>query len=138
MQLCRADDPVRQTLTSATYCRSTSPRKKPPRRILPEQVHRTQGGQKLALTNNRIENLRAATKVQNAQNSKVPVTNKSGVKGVCREKRYGGWRVTVRVDGKQKHIGIFRSLEEAEHAYDAFTKVVHGEFKPNRRAAATE
>ena len=80
------------------------------------------------LQNNRIENLRPATKSQNAKNSKAPTTNKSGVKGVCREKRYGNWRVTARVDGKQKHIGVFPTLELAKAAYEAFTKPACGEF----------
>jgi hypothetical protein len=78
--------------------------------------------------NNRIENLRPATKAENAYNSKIPATNRSGIKGVSREKRYGNWRVTVKIDGKQKHIGVFPTLDLAKAAYEQFTQSAHGEF----------
>jgi len=57
-----------------------------------------------------------------------PATNRSGIKGVSREKRYGNWRVTVKINGKQKHIGVFPTLDLAKAAYEQFTQSAHGEF----------
>lgn len=65
--------------------------------------------------NNRIENLRPATKQQNAMNRKVHCTNKLQIKGVqtrgCKFASY------IWVDKTNKYLGIFDTAEEASMAY---------------------
>ena len=78
---------------------------------------------------NRIENLRLATKQQNQCNMKRNSNNKTGYKGVCinhgRGKKY---RVRIR-DGKNKlSLGCFDNLEEAKAVYDKKARELHGEF----------
>lgn len=62
---------------------------------------------------NRLENLRAATKKENSRNQKRPTHNTSGVVGVywnigCRK-----WVASIRVDGVLRHLGVFDEKEEA-------------------------
>ena len=64
--------------------------------------------------NNRIENLRQATKSQNCQNSKKPITNKSGSKNVYWHKLAKKWCVELLNNGKKKYIGLFEDLELAD------------------------
>lgn len=44
--------------------------------------------------------------------------SQSGIKGV-RQSIYGTWSARIRVDGVLKHLGTFRTLEEAVTAYEA-------------------
>jgi len=74
---------------------------------------------------NRIENLREATKSQNKQNSLIYKNNKCGVKGVWLHKQTKKWCASISVNGKNKHIGSYKSLEEAEAAYKAAKKILH-------------
>jgi hypothetical protein len=75
---------------------------------------------------NRRENLRPATQSQNSANRAV--SNPSGYKGVNWYKRTGIWRATVQSAGKSKHLGYFRTPEEAARAYDAAAFEVWGEY----------
>lgn len=63
---------------------------------------------------NRIENLRAATKSQNGFNSKISKANKSGVKGVSWDKKRKKWKVQISINCKNKCIGRYDDLELAE------------------------
>jgi hypothetical protein len=74
---------------------------------------------------NRIENLRDVTKSQNKQNSPVQKNNKCGVKGVWLHKQTKKWCASIYVNGKNKYIGSYKSLEEAEVAYKAAKKILH-------------
>jgi hypothetical protein len=74
---------------------------------LPEQIDHING----IRTDNRIENLRPATDLQNSQNRK-PLA-KSGVKGVYWNKRSKKWVANICVNRKNKHLGSFKTLEEA-------------------------
>lgn len=78
--------------------------------------------------NNKIENLRLATKSQNALNSKTRVTNKTGVKGICWKPRDNRWVAQIQKDGKKIHIGNFRDLDSAKDAYKKTAIELHGEF----------
>ncbi|XTQ96376.1 HNH endonuclease [Xanthomonas sacchari] len=75
---------------------------------------------------NRIGNLRLATRRQNLLNSKRPVTNTSGQKGVSR--RRGKWHARIRTEAGIRHIGDFSDYEEAVTAYRAAANQVAGEF----------
>jgi len=60
--------------------------------------------------NNRIENLRASSKSENAMNGKTPADNTSGVRGVARHR--DRWRAYL----KGVHLGTFPTIEEAAEA----------------------
>lgn len=78
--------------------------------------------------NNRIENLREATKRQNEFNKGLLASNTSGFKGVSFHKGDKKWRATIRMQGRTKHLGNFDTPEEAFAAYCAAAGEVHGEF----------
>lgn len=69
--------------------------------------------------NNKINNLRAATHFQNMANVKKPITNTSGLKGVCWHKREQKWRAQINVNNKKMYLGSFASREQAHEAYKA-------------------
>lgn len=72
--------------------------------------------------NNRISNLRLATRLQNAHNMHAPsVNNKAGSRGVCERK--GRWRVFISIDGKQKEFPSCSSREEATERYVELKKI---------------
>ncbi|HTP77732.1 MAG TPA: HNH endonuclease [Rhizomicrobium sp.] len=66
---------------------------------------------------NRFGNLRLAKKTDNLRNSKKPVTNKSGFKGVCRPKDRTKWIAQIRIDGRNTYLGSFNTPEEAHEVY---------------------
>lgn len=69
--------------------------------------------------NNRWENLRPATKSQNAQNKSVAQSNnlKSGLLGIYWSERNKSWGAKVNVDRKQHHGGFHPTPEAAHAAY---------------------
>jgi hypothetical protein len=77
---------------------------------------------------NRRENLRKVTNIQNSWNRKMKKTNTSGYYGVCWHKRIKKWGVSCAVNGKQYHFGYFDVKEEAAKAYNAAVKKLHGVF----------
>jgi hypothetical protein len=79
-------------------------------------------------SNNRIENLRAATLTENKYNSKLSKNNTSGVKGVSWYKAENNWRVKIYVNGKQKHFGYFEDLELADLVATMAREKYHGAF----------
>ena len=82
-------------------------------------------------SNNRIENLRAATKAQNGHNFGVSTHNKSGYRNVYWSDKDNRWRVHLRCNGKRISCGSFTKLIDAvEAAQDARSKY-HGEFAFN-------
>lgn len=86
---------------------------------------------------NRRENLRLCGRVQNGGNmTKLPSTNRSGFIGVHFNKSVGKWIAQCR----RKHLGCFRTPEEAAEAYDAAAKEEYGEFatRINKRRLDSE
>lgn len=79
-------------------------------------------------SNNFIENLRSATKSQNACNQKVSVKNTSGYKNVYWHKTYKKWRVSLVIKNKKIHIGTFMDLELAGLVSAMAREKYHGEF----------
>lgn len=77
---------------------------------------------------NRWANLRAATRSQNNMNSRMRVSNVTGMKGVAFNKARGTWQASIKIGGKYKHLGVFSSPEEAKSAYDEAAKNYYGEF----------
>ena len=64
-------------------------------------------------TDNRLENLRWATDLENSRNSKTRTTNTSGSKNVFWSKRERKWIVKIKFDGKEKHLGTFADFANA-------------------------
>lgn len=77
---------------------------------------------------NRKVNLRRCAKQQNEFNQKVRADNTSGFRGVCADKRRGGFRAYISKDKKQYHLGRFDTPEEAAKAYNAKAVELFGEF----------
>ena len=76
---------------------------------------------------NRRCNLRLCTRRQNQCNQKTRKDNTSGYKGVAlMHNKY--WRAYINKDGKQKHLGIFKTKEEAGKEYDKFALILYGKF----------
>jgi hypothetical protein len=64
--------------------------------------------------NNRIENLRGATRAENALNSKLQSRNTSGCKNVTWSKDRKKWIVYVKVNKKATYFGQYDCLELAD------------------------
>lgn len=77
--------------------------------------------------NNRIENLREATRSQNLANQRRK-PNSSGYKGVCYDSPTGRWRAAIKKDGRPITIGRFNSPEIAHAAYCSMALKLFGEY----------
>ena len=73
---------------------------------------------------NRISNLREATKEQNGGNSKA----RKGLKGAYWHKREQVWFSAINIDGRHNFLGNFDSEQSAHMAYCKAAKVKFGEF----------
>lgn len=74
--------------------------------------------------NNTRENLRIATRSQNAANRRTQRNNKSGFKGVHWHK--GKFEATIQVNRKTIYLGVFVTPEEAHVAYVEASKRYFG------------
>lgn len=63
--------------------------------------------------NNRIENLRLATRAENLRNVRRTTNNTTGATGVYWVKEKGLYRAIGRIDGKQRHLGSSKDFEKA-------------------------
>jgi len=80
-------------------------------------------------SDNRIENLRPATRSENNRNTGKNSKNTSGKKGVSWDKQREKWQANARdSNGKKKHLGRFTTVEAAYVAYNDFAIKLHGEF----------
>lgn len=77
---------------------------------------------------NRKENLRIATRSQNNMNSKIPVNNTSGFKGVSWHKQNKKWYARISVNRKVHRLGFFSDKMEAVKKYDQAMIKYFGEF----------
>lgn len=68
---------------------------------------------------NRIANLREITASQNQQNTGARKNNPTGFKGVSLHKQRNQWRAQIRVNNRNKYLGLFKSPEDAFAAYQA-------------------
>lgn len=78
--------------------------------------------------NNRIENLRKATRAENQWNAKVRKDNTSGFKGVSWNKKSQRWTANISINGKVTYLGAFPTAEEAHEAYTARARELRGSF----------
>ena len=77
---------------------------------------------------NRIANLREATRSQNNANKAASPKNRSGFKGVNYAPHVKLWRARIGVDGRSIHLGHFKTREEANAAYAVAAREHFGEF----------
>lgn len=78
--------------------------------------------------NNQKENLRPATRSENAMNQAVRVDSTTGYKGVYYDRSRIAYVARIWFRGKKIWIGRFRSATEAAKAYDHYAKAYHKEF----------
>lgn len=77
---------------------------------------------------NRIENLRECTQLQNCYNQRINRVNKTGVKGVGWRPDKQKFRARIVVNGKELCLGHFKTLEEAAAVVKEARTKYHGEF----------
>ena len=79
---------------------------------------------------NRLCNLREATRSQNFANRIVRSNSKTGVKGVEYDRRRGRkpYSAYIGAGGKKRYLGCFETAELAHAAYMVEARKVHGEF----------
>lgn len=80
-------------------------------------------------TDNKIENLRSCSRLENSVNRAVASHNKSGVLGVHYDKSRGKWAAEIKVNKKKVYLGRFDSIDEAKTARK-IAEVKYG-FHPN-------
>lgn len=69
-------------------------------------------------SDNRLDNIRTATRSQNNQNRRSGKARTEGDSmGVTWAKWANMWRAQIAVDGTHRHIGYFKTIEEANAAY---------------------
>jgi hypothetical protein len=81
-------------------------------------------------TDNRITNLREATRSQNMANQSIRIDNTSGFKGISFLKgpRRKPWYARINFNNENHILGYFATKEEAIAAYSEAAKRIHGEF----------
>lgn len=75
----------------------------------PAEIDHINGDRK----DNRLVNLRAASRKVNSRNLKQNVRNTSGFRGVRYKKAANRWVAYIGVNGKFKHVGSFETMREA-------------------------
>ncbi len=66
--------------------------------------------------NNKWSNLREVSNKENCRNQSTPKNSRSGITGVGWHKQSGTWRACIHLDGKKKHLGSFKNIEDAKKA----------------------
>lgn len=76
---------------------------------------------------NREKNMREGTSLARIKSTKVPSSSTTGVRGVYYNAQRDYWYAQIRFKGKTRHLGIFRTKDEAIKARKAAEEVY---FKP--------
>ena len=79
-------------------------------------------------TNNRIENLREASRAQNQWNSRLRKDNTSGIKGVTWYPATKKWAAQIRVNGARKRLGYYLTKSDAAAAMQEAQAAFHGSY----------
>lgn len=82
-------------------------------------------------SDNRISNLRQASRYQNQWNVGLQKNNTSGYKGIHYIEKSGRWRANLRYGGKSRHLGTFETAELACEFLELAREMVHGDFANN-------
>lgn len=67
-------------------------------------------------SNNAINNLQDVTQSKNMHNAKIRTDNWTGVAGVSYMENRQCWRARINLQGKETHLGVFRTKEQAIRA----------------------
>ena len=81
--------------------------------------------------NNKIENLREATHIQNCQNRSKQKNNSSGYKNIAWIKKEKKWKVKINSNNKSYYLGMFSDLELAILVATMAREKYHKEFAVN-------
>jgi len=76
---------------------------------------------------NRKENLRKASRSQNACNMRISV-NTSGFRGVSWSKSNKKWQAQIKIHQRPIHLRFYEAKEDAARAYDNAAIIHHGDF----------
>jgi hypothetical protein len=74
---------------------------------------------------NRIANLREASRIINCQNTSLRKDSRTGHRGVGWHKATGRWRARLQAHGKMLELGYFDDLEHAVAAYKTAAQIHH-------------
>lgn len=74
---------------------------------------------------NRLENLRLATRSQNQMNAG---TREVSVRGTTFIGRLGKWQASIEINGASKYLGVYATRDEANAAYLKAANELHGEY----------
>lgn len=77
---------------------------------------------------NRRENLRVCTNVENLRNANLSKNNSSGFKGVSWSKDKNKWEAYITIGGKKKSLGKYTEASDAAQAYNIAAERYFGEF----------
>lgn len=78
--------------------------------------------------NNRFDNLRLSTQLENTYNRSMMSNNRSGVKGVHWHAFSQRWRAVIGVKGKKIQVGAFESIDLAKEEITKARDKYHKEF----------
>lgn len=81
-------------------------------------------------SNNRISNLRKASRAMNSANVGVRRDNTSGYRGVSFNAEHGKWFAQIISNNKKIFLGYHKTAELASEAYQSAAKKLFGEFFP--------
>jgi hypothetical protein len=79
-------------------------------------------------SDNRICNLREASRSQNMCNTLVRGNNPSGFKGVSWDRNARKWRARIFIENKENYLGLYENIQDAVQAYRAAAPKIHKEF----------
>lgn len=81
-------------------------------------------------SNNKIANLRKASRSMNSANVGLRSHNTSGYRGVSFNSQWKRWVAQIMVGGEKRFLGYFGSAEKANEAYVLAAKEAFGEYYP--------
>lgn len=79
---------------------------------------------------NRIENLRLASSLENCANISDRQETTSGYRGVWFRQQRGRWCAQITHNYQRKHLGTFKTKRDAHLAYAEAARELYGEFCP--------
>ena len=79
-------------------------------------------------SDNRLSNIRSASRAQNERNKGFRKNNTSGFQGVSLHSQMNKWVASITVDRVQKYLGVFDTAAEAHEAYRSAAKQFHQEY----------
>jgi len=77
---------------------------------------------------NRKSELRLCSPSQNQHNQGIRASNTSGYKGVSWHRQRQKWRAQIRLNRKNKYLGLYDTPEQAHAAYCLAAAELHGDF----------